>query len=200
MIVSFFFLVTGCATGGKPQDNIEKYLLSYPAPSWDQVEKLPVSIKFNRFSIATVYNTTNMIFRNDAYSFDAFNYSRWAVNPADMIADSLLGDMRASGQFLAAFSPYQTDEGRFIISGGVEEFYLRMDKSVKTAMISVSISMQDSKEKEISRRMMFQKKYLREQPLQDQSPRGYSQAASLAMQGISREIISDVYAAIKSRR
>ncbi len=198
LIVSSFFLIAGCATSGKPQYNVENYLLNYPAPSWNNSEKLATSVKFNRFSIAAAYNSTNMIFRNDAYSLDSFNYSRWAVNPADMIGDSLLGDMRASGLFLAVFSRYETDEGRFIISGGIEEFYLRMDKSNKTALISISISLQDSREKETGKRMMFQKKYVREEPLQDPSPRGYCQAASQAMQVISREIISDIYTAVKT--
>lgn len=199
LVMSCFFLATGCATGGKPQYNIEKYLLSYPAPSWNQTEKLPVSIKFNRFSIATAYNSTHMIFRNDGYSFDAFNYSRWAVNPADMVADSILSDMRGSKHFLAVFSRHQTDEGRFIISGGIEEFYLRIDKNGKTALISMSISMEDSREKESGKKIMFQRNYHREEPLQAQSPRGYCQAASQAMQSMSREIISDVYAAAKNR-
>ena len=191
--------MTGCAANGKPQYNVEKYLLSYPAQSWNQTEKLPASVKFNRFSIAAAYNSTHMIFRNDPYSFDAFNYSRWAVNPSDMIADSILGDMRGSGKFLAVFSRYQNDEGRFVISGGIEEFYLRMDKNVKTALISLSITMEDSREKEIGKKIMFQKKYRREEPLRDQSPRGYCQAASEAMQILSREIISDIHTAAKSR-
>jgi ABC-type uncharacterized transport system auxiliary subunit len=197
MIVSSLFLITGCATSGKPQYNVENYLLNYPAPSWNKPEKLATSIKFNRFSIAAAYNSTNMIFRSDAYSLDSFNYSRWAVNPADMIGDSLLSDMRESGQFLAVFSRYETDEGRFIISGGIEEFFLRTDKSGKTAVLRIAISLQDFREKEIGKRMMFQKKYVREEPLQDPSPKGYCQAASRAMQIISREIISDIYAAVK---
>jgi ABC-type uncharacterized transport system auxiliary subunit len=176
---------------------VEHYLLNYQAPSWNKLEKLATSVKFNRFSIAAAYNSTNMIFRSDAYSLDSFNYSRWAVSPADMIGDSLFGDMIGSGLFLAVFSRHETDEGRFIISGGIEEFYLRTDKSNKTALISISISMQDSREKETGKRMMFQKKYVREEPLQEPSPRGYCQAASQAMQAISREIISDIYDAVK---
>lgn len=191
-------LIAGCFTSGKPQYNVEKYLLSYPASSWNQLDKLPASVKLNRFSIASVYNSTGMIFRNDEYSVDSFNYSRWAVNPADMIGDSLLTDLRASGLFETVLSRQETDEGRFIISGGIEEFYLKMDKSPKTALIRISITLQDSEAKETGKRMMFQKKYIREEPLQDPSPRGYSQAASGAMQAVSREIIGDIYQAVKA--
>ena len=127
-----------------------------------------------------------------------FNYSRWAVNPADMIADSLLRDMRDSGLFRAVFSRYETDEGQFLISGSIEEFYLRMDKSNKTAVISIVISLKDTREKETGKRIMFQKKYVREEPLQESSPRGYCQAASQAMRVISEQITNDIYTAIKT--
>ena len=198
LFVSSFFLIAGCVTSVKPPYSVESYLLNYQAPSWDNPKKLATSVKFNRFSIAAAYNSTNMIFRNDAYSLDSFNYSRWAVNPADMVGDSLLSNMRTSSLFKAVFSRYETQEGRFVVSGGIEEFYLRIDKSNKTALISISISLQDTREKETGKSMLFQRKYFREEPLQDQSPRGYCQAASQAMQAISREIISDIYTAAKT--
>jgi ABC-type uncharacterized transport system auxiliary subunit len=140
-----------------------------------------------------------MIFRSDTYILDSFNYSRWAINPADMIADSLLRDMRASGLFQAVFSRYEADEGRFLISGGIEEFYLLTDKSHKTAFISIAISLRDNREKETGKSIMFQKKYVREEPLQESSPRGYCQAASQAMRVISQQIINDIYAAVKNK-
>jgi ABC-type uncharacterized transport system auxiliary subunit len=198
MLIVSLFLIIGCASSGKLQYEVENYLLSYQASSFDKLEKLNASVKFNRFSIAAVYNSNNMVFRKDSYSLDSFNYSRWAVNPADMIADSLLRDIRGSGLFRAVFSRYEIDEGRFLISGGIDEFCLRMDNSNKTALISIIISLQDTQEKDTGKRIMFQKKYVREEPLQESSPRGYCQAASQAMLIISEQIINDVYAAVKT--
>ena len=198
MLIVSLFLITACAGSGKPPYEVENYLLSYQAPSFDKFEKLNTSVKFNRFSIAAAYNSNSMIFRNDPYSIDSFNYSRWAVNPADMIADSLLRDMRESGLFSAVYSRYETDEGQFVISGSIEEFYLRSDKSNKTAVIRIIISLQDAREKETGKTIMFQKKYVREEPLQESSPRGYSQAASQAMRIISEQITKDIYMNIKT--
>lgn len=191
--------VAGCAGSGKPQYDAQKYLLTYPSPSFEAPAKLPVSVKVNRFSIAAAYNSTGMVFRDDAYGLDAFNYSRWAVNPADMIGDLLLADMRAGNLFQAVLSRYDLEEGRFILSGGIEEFYLRAEKKNKAARIVLSISLQDSAEKETGKRIMYQKTYTREIPLQDASPKGYCAAASEAMQNVSREILRDVYAAVKTR-
>jgi ABC-type uncharacterized transport system auxiliary subunit len=197
-MIASLLMIIGCAGSGKPQYEVENYLLSYSAPSWDKPEKLNTSVKFNRFSIAAAYNSANMIFSNDSYSLDTFNYSRWAVNPADMIADSLLRDMRASGFFQAVFSRHETDEGSFLISGGIEEFYLRMEKGDKTAVISISVSLKDTREKETGKSILFQKKYFREEPLQESSPRGYCQAASKAMRIISEQITNDIYTAVKT--
>ena len=198
IVIALLLMIIGCAGSGKPQYEVERYLLNYSAPSWDKPYKLNTSVKFNRFSIAAAYNSANMIFRKDSYSLDTFNYSRWAVNPADMIADSLLRDMRESGFFRAVFSRYETDEGRFLISGGIEEFYLRMEKGDKTAFISISVSLKDTQEKETGKSIMFQKKYIKEEPLPESSPRGYCQAASQAMRIISEQITNDIYTAIKT--
>lgn len=190
----------GCASSGKPHYDVTKYLLQYPSLSWEQAEKIPASVKINRFSIAAVYNTTAMIFREDDNSIDFFNYSRWVVNPADMIADRLVYDLRESGLFAIVLSRHETDEGRFFVTGGIEEFYLKLEKKQKTALISISISLQDGVEKETFKKIMYQKKYTREEILQDQSPRGYSQAASLALRALSREIINDIYEAVQTKK
>ncbi len=200
--VVFVMALAGCAigaSGSKPQHYAERYLLSYPSPAWEKADPLAVSVKLDRFSLAAAYNSSNMMFRDDAYRLDSFNYNRWAVNPADMITDALLSDLRASGLFGAVFSRYETDDGRFRITGGVEEFYLKMDKNNKTAVIRLTVSLQDSGQEDFGRKMMYQKKYAQEVPLTEATPRGYALAASLAMQTLSRDMISDVYAAVSER-
>ena len=198
MMVIACLLLAGCFTGGKPPYNLERYILNYPANSWSQPGKLDASVKFNRFSIAAAYNSPRMIFRNDDYRIDSFNYSRWVVNPADMVADRLFEDMTGSGLFQTV-SPYQeAHEGRFLVSGAIEEFLLGIRRDSKTAVISMTITLQDSRVKQAGKRTIFQKKYFRTEPLQESSPQGYCDAASRAMQHLSREIIGDIYTAIKN--
>jgi ABC-type uncharacterized transport system auxiliary subunit len=191
-------LLAGCFTGAKPPYNVDRYIINYPALSWNQPGKLDASIKFNRFSIAAAYNSPRMIFRNDDYKIDSFNYSRWVVNPADMIADRLFEDMTGSGLFQTVFPYQEAHEGRFIVSGAVEEFLLSIQRNGKTAVISLTIALQDSRVKQAGKRTIFQKKYVRTESLQESSPQGYCEAASRAMQHLSREIIGDIYAAIKN--
>jgi ABC-type uncharacterized transport system auxiliary subunit len=115
-----------------------------------------------------------------------------------MIADRLFEDMTGSGLFQTVFPYQEAHEGRFIVSGAVEEFLLSIQRNGKTAVISLTIALQDSRVKQAGKRTIFQKKYVRTESLQESSPQGYCEAASRAMQHLSREIIGDIYAAIKN--
>ena len=197
----FFFcfgVISGCVSTGKPQLQTESYLIDYSVPVFEKLAKIDDTIRVSRFTIAAAYNNSNMIFRQDNYALDSFNYNHWAVNPADMVGDNLLRDLQGSGFFRAAFSRYAVDEGRYVLQGGIEEFYLRQDNSNHIAVISLEITLKDIKQREATRRILFQKKYRQEELLKDNSPRGYCQAMSLAMQKLSQQIIVDAYQAAKS--
>ncbi len=143
-----FAVITGCVSTGKPQAPIENYLIDYPAPILAKLPVIDDTIRVSRFTIATAYNNNSMIFRQDNYSLDSFNYNRWAVNPADMVSDNLLRDLQGSGYFRAAFSRYAVDEVKYIVQGGIDEFYLRKDKSTNLAVLSLEITLKDTKQRE----------------------------------------------------
>jgi len=196
-LLLFCFLIIGCVGTGKPQYYKEAYLLDYPAPAVEKQPQITDTIRISRFTIASAYNNLNMVFRQDNYALDSFSYNRWAVNPADMIADNLLRDLQESGFFRAAFSRYTLAEGRYMLQGGVEELDLRKDKKGNAAIVTLEITLKDTKMREATRHILFQKKYHEEELLEGQSPSGYCQAMSKAMQKMSFKVINDVYQAIK---
>lgn len=195
--IFFFLLIQACSIGGRPRYEIENYILDYQSPTSEKQTQLDKTIRFDRFTITSAYNTQNMIFRTDNYSLDFFNYNRWAVNPTDMVADDLLRDMQASGFFHAVFSRYTAEEANFLLQGGIGEFFLRVEKNSKIAVISLEITLKNSNQVEANKRIIFQKKYHQEELLTEQTPRGYCQAMSQALKIISQQIIVDVYQAIK---
>ncbi|HDQ04923.1 MAG TPA: hypothetical protein ENN23_10280 [Deltaproteobacteria bacterium] len=196
-LIFFTLSLGGCAICGKPSYDIKYYLLNYTAPAFENLTSLDSTLSFNRFTIAAAYNTQNMIFRADDHSIDFLSYNRWAVNPADMVADTLLRDMQASGIFSAVFSRLSMEEANFVLQGGIEEFYLRVEENRKVAVISLGITLKDSRKREVNRRILFQKKYHYEEQLTQYTPRGYSEAMSKALQAISSQIIYDVYRAAR---
>jgi ABC-type uncharacterized transport system auxiliary subunit len=191
-------IISGCIGSGTPRLQREHYLLDYPAPVFDNLAKIDDTIRVSRFTVAAAYNNNNMIFVENNYALDFFNYNRWAVNPADMVGDNLLRDLQESGLFRAAFPHYAVDEGRYILQGGVTEFFLRKGKSGNIVILNLEVTLKDSAQREATKRILFQKKYYREELLKEQSPRGYCAAMSLALQDLSKQIISDIYQTIKA--
>jgi len=200
VIISLLFFFGACSSTGKPGYEIQYYLLDYPAPVLKTLPQLNSTVRFNRFTIAAAYNTQNMIFRADNYSVDYFNYNRWAVNPADMVADILLRDMQASKYFHAGFSRYSSEGTNYLIEASVGEFFLRTESNQKVAVLCLEVTLKDARRKEVNKRVVYQKKYRHEELLLEQTPRGYSQAMSHALSKVSEQIIVDVYQAIKSAR
>lgn len=193
-----FVIIPGCVSTGKPQAPVENYLIDYPAPVLEKQNQIDDTICVSRFAIATAYNNYNMVFRQNNYALDFFNYSRWAVNPADMVGDNLFRDLQASGFFRAVFSRHVVDEGRYILQGSIDEFFFRVDKNSNSAVLSLAITLKDTKQQEAAKRILFQKKYRQEESFREQSPYDYCQAMSQSLQKLSMQIISDVYRAVKT--
>jgi ABC-type uncharacterized transport system auxiliary subunit len=199
LLLVCFVLISACVNSGKPKMQTENYLIDYTSPVFEKLPQIDDTIRVNRFTIATAYNNNNMIFHPDTYALDSFNYNRWAVNPADMVGDYLLRDLLASRLFHAAFSRYAVDEGRYVVQGGIEDFFLRLDnKNGNVAVVSLEITLKDTKQREATRKILYQKKYRDERLLTEQSPRGYCQAMSFAMQKLSQQIIADIYQGVRS--
>lgn len=190
--------VAGCVGVGKPPLLITRHLISYPPPVFEKLPQRKETIRMERFSIAAAYNTQDMIFRGENGRFDSFSYNRWAANPADMAADILLRDMQQSGFFQAVFSRYAIGEGDCVVHGGIQEFFLRMGKNDRAAVISLEITLIDARERNTSRRVLMQKNYHTEALLEDPSPEGYSRAMSQAVETLSRRIAADVHRRLKA--
>ena len=65
------------------------------------------------------------------------------------------------------------------------------------ASLALNITLLDTSEKEITKRVLFQKKYQAAEPLTEKTPGGLAQAMSRAMEQLSARIITDVYQAAK---
>ena len=195
--IFLLFFFHGCVSVGKPEYEIKYYLLDYPAPVLKSFPQIDFTVRLDRFTIAAAYNTQNMIFRADNHSIDFFNYNRWAVNPADMVADMLLRDMQTSGLFRAAFSRFSSEDANFVLQGSVGEFFLRVEQDRKIAAICIEITLKDPRKRETNRRVVYQRKYCHEEVLTEQTPYGYCQAMSQAMKTISSKAIIDIYQSVK---
>lgn len=189
-------LVFGC---GGPPVMVNKYLFEYPSPTFKINPPLDEGIKVELFSVAQAYNSTAMVYRPNPYTREAYSYHRWRVSPGYLVTDFLVRDLRNSGLFKAVFSHESRGKSRFVVEGGVEEIEELDEADGWKAALALNITLLDTSEEEITKRVVFQKSYQSLEPLPEKTPQGLARAMSQAMERLSQEIVGEVYRALQKR-
>ena len=192
-------LLSGCFTRTKPYYMVEQYTLEYNPPVIQGTTALDELMKVERFSVAQSFNSTAMVYKPDLFKLAIYNYSRWRVNPGDLVTDYLLRDLRNSGIFRAVFSYRDAETTRFILKGGIEEFLELDEQNSAKAMLSISVALLDLSEKEITRKVLFQKGYRFSEPLKERTAEGLARGMSNAMAQFSEQLVKDINSAVKNR-
>lgn len=187
------FLLSGCIGGGKPADMVEQYILEYASPMFKNLARIDEGFTVERFSVAQAFNTRSMIYREHPFNYNAYNYHRWRVNPGDMVTDFVLRDARNSGIFKAVFSYRDTKNTRFILEGQVGEFLEIDKKGGRNAALSLTATLLDLRQKEITKRVVFQKTYRSVEPIEKPTARGLAKGMSRAMKKVSEFLIADIH-------
>jgi ABC-type uncharacterized transport system auxiliary subunit len=191
--------LTGC---GKPPALIHKYILEYPPPnplSGSRAVAIGETIKVESFAAAQPFDGAAMVYRPDSFKSETYIYNRWRVNPGNMVTDYLIRDLRDSGLFKAVFAPGNSGKGRFLVEGMVQEFQEVDQPDGWKGALALNITFLDTATEEIPQRVIFQKSYQVEEPLEEKTPRGLARAMSRAMQTVSGQIITDMYQAALKR-
>jgi ABC-type uncharacterized transport system auxiliary subunit len=198
----FFCLIlsSGCLNLQRPARYVEHYSLEYPSPEISGLAFMEESLILDRFQEARAFNTSAMIYRPEPFKLDAYQYHRWRVHPADLVGDHLLRDLRKAALFKAVFSHLDPQEGGFLLEGGVEEFLEIEEQGQRQAVLAMNVTLLDSAAKNLPDRVLFQKQYRFQEPLEEKGPRGLAKGLSQAMRKFSEALIRDVHEAIRSQK
>jgi ABC-type uncharacterized transport system auxiliary subunit len=190
-------LLSGCSMGGKRNVVTRQYILEYSPAAPESLSRIDELIKVDRFFVAQAYNTPSMIYQEAPFQQSTDPYNSWRANPAEMVSDYLLRDLRQAGIFRGVL-PYQsTDYTRFVLEGRVEQFFQLTEKEGSKAVLDVYVTLLDQAQKNLVERVIFQRDYRYAESLEDQSPKSFAQGMSRAMEKLSRQVAIDLYHAAK---
>jgi cholesterol transport system auxiliary component len=190
----------GCSLGGKPTYLVKHYVLEYPLPWVEGIQRFDQLLKVERFSVSPTFNSTAMVYRENPFGRDAYHYERWRVNPGDMVTDLVVRDLRNSGLFRAVFTYHDAEETRFLLEGQVEEFLELEEKDSWKATLGVHITFLDLTKSERAEKVVFQRSYRFVELFAEKTPEGLAAGMSKAMEKFSRQLIRDLEQAMKEGR
>ncbi len=197
VFISLVLFIPGCLSLKKPVIKIDYYTLEYDSPDVAFQAQLPFVVRIERFRVAPVYNSNRIVYSEQKFKRAAYNYHRWRSSPGDLVTYFLARDMHRSNLFKAVLTYDTGFLSSYVIEGIVDEFYERDEKDLCEALLSVSITLVREGEPDVSKRVLFQKKYSAKKACEQKTPLALAKAMSSAMAKISEMIITDIYNCVK---
>ncbi len=200
LIIGLALLLSACLDLKQPRNKIEYYSLEYEPPPMSELEPVASVIKVELFSVAPIYNTTKIIYRDQAYQRASYAYHRWHANPGEFATYFIARDMQQSRLFRAVLVRNSRLAHSHVLEGSVDEFLESDTENGWQAVLALSISFMAPDEPDITQKILFQKTYRISKPCRQKNPRALAEAMSLAMSEASAKIIDDVYEHLAHRR
>jgi len=197
LFLGLSLIFCACLSLKQPRNKIEFYTLEYDLPKLADLKPLPLVIRLERFSVAPIYNTNRIIYRDQSFKREEYAYYKWRANPGDLVTYFLNRDIRNSGLFKAVL-PYDSQSAStHRLEGTVDEFFEWDTEEDWKAVLSISITLMADTEPDISKRIIFQKSYGATKAFKQKHPRALAKSMSQAMAEISGKIIEDIYSHLK---
>jgi len=192
-------LISGCGFGGKPSYSVNQYALEYPSPILKELTLVNELVRVEQFSVAQIFNTSAMIYKEGPNLRNVDPYNRWRTKPGEMATEYLVRDLRNCGLFRAVISYGHSEETRYLLEGQVDEFLEVSEKDGRKAVLSLHVTFLDLKMRDTAEKVIFQRDYKVVEPYPEKTPAALAQGMSRAMGKISGQIILDLQHAVKSR-
>ena len=200
LLIGLFLLLGACMNLKQPAKKIEYYTLEYPSPKIDDLTPLPYVIRVDRFTTASPYNTTQIIYRNRSFERNAYVYHKWQTNPGAIVTTLVNRDMKDLTLFKAVLNPESRFSSSYNIEGTVEEFFEWDTPNAWKAVLGISIILTKKTPEGINNTILFQKTYHQARQCRRKHPKAVAEAMSQALSNISEKMIKDVYNCLKNGR
>ncbi|MDP2643452.1 MAG: ABC-type transport auxiliary lipoprotein family protein [Desulfobacterales bacterium] len=193
ILLMFALSVSGCLGAKQQSPAIVYYTLAYDPPAFTSLAPLPAVIQVQRFQVSPLYNSTKIVFQENQFERDAYNYHKWRANPGEIVAYFLARDMEQSSLFKAVFVFDRRFPASHLIQGLVEEFHELDSANSWHAALSLSVTLVAAGEPDVSKSIVFQKRYPVKIPCREKTLKALVESMSSAMRHVSEKIILDVY-------
>jgi len=184
----FFFgvilLCGGCALSRNPYQPVAYYDIRPEAPEQKPGSApLALTLQVRRFDMLGPYRT-RMVYRKSEHRLVQDEYNRWIQPPEQLIEREFYRVLSASGRFRRVVT-HMGAEADLMLSGTV----LRLETGPDlTAHVQLSLRLEEPGEGNV----VLSKQYEVMQPLRDQTPEGFADAVSLALEKIFAGALEDI--------
>ena len=196
LLLVLCLVLSACVGPSHPLQDVSYYTFSYAPPRTVTDSKLTVVLQIDPFTASPPYDTERIVYQPEPYQRNVYHYHRWQSNPADLVAQYLARDMKASGRFAAVLTNIGRLSATHVVTGMVDEILELDTKNGWEAIIDITITLSKADEPQADKAIIFQKSYRKSALSASRSPSAVVAAMSTAMADVSENVIADVFSAL----
>lgn len=191
-------LLSACAvfTG----DAIRYHTFDYPTPHRNVTSTIPETLMIYRFLLANSVDVRELVVAESQGDGRVVERHRWEQNPADMVTELIIRDMKSSGLFDKTVDQSSSAQYRYALEGTLLKLQGRKSGGKAWADLEAEVSLLDFESGWGAKTSIMKKHYTVEVPSLNDSPESIVAAINQAVRTLSNRIRSDVQTALTKTR
>ncbi|MFO7930754.1 MAG: ABC-type transport auxiliary lipoprotein family protein [Thermodesulfobacteriota bacterium] len=184
--------VYGCGAFKSQPEQIKLYTLSYPAPRALKTDFSSAALlEVKPFRAAGPYRSDRMVYAESKYKRSSYVYHKWQTEPAGMVGDLIMRDIRASQVAEAVVSDPDARQTHSL-RGNIEAFYEDDSQDPWEAVIEITFTLSENSANSPESRVILHRTYTERKTLEQNNPLGLAEAMSRAVEKVSARMIKDM--------
>ncbi|HTP68588.1 MAG TPA: ABC-type transport auxiliary lipoprotein family protein [Dongiaceae bacterium] len=131
----------GCGGSHKP---IKYYQITYPIAGATAPDAVDTVLMVRAFEASHLYLDDKIVYGMDSPEMGTYEYQRWVEPPVEILQDSLVRGLRASGRFKGVYGMRSDINGQFVLAGRLYDFK-EVDGPAIVARLSYETRLRDRK-------------------------------------------------------
>lgn len=195
LILSICFLQAGCAL--TTRDAITYHTFNYPSPPAEKTSVSPDTLMVYHFLLDPEIEMHTLAISCEKGSEKSILKHRWQENPADMITELVLRDLKASGLFARTVDQLSTARYRYALEGLVRQLQGEIKNGKAVALLEIEASLMDFDAPLGMDKSLMRQKYHFEVPSVDSKPESIVAAINVALNDFSTRLRTDMRAELE---
>jgi ABC-type uncharacterized transport system auxiliary subunit len=175
----FAITMMGC---GAPRP-IKYYEITYPSANAVAPDAIDVTLLVRPFETSHLYLDDKIVYGFDSPEMGAYDNHRWAEPPVEILQNTLVRGLRASGRFKGVYTPRFNPNGRYVLGGHLYEFK-EVDAKPMVARLNYEVRLRDHK----TGATVWNHLYMHDEPASEKSLPAFVEAMDKNLQHSVQEV------------
>ncbi|MFO8141030.1 MAG: ABC-type transport auxiliary lipoprotein family protein [Marinobacter sp.] len=192
MITALAAVVHGCGAIKSQPEQVSLYTLSYPAPRALKTDSSSSALlEVKPFLAAGPYRSDRIVYAESKYKRSSYVYHKWQTEPAGMVGDLIMRDIRASQVAETVVSAPDTPPTH-TLQATIDSFYEDDSQDTWEAVLELTVTLSDNSSDSPENRIILHKTYTERKAMEQNNPLGLAEAMSRAVEEVSTRMIKDI--------